>query len=256
MEMELPLSPLMSSVTTRGLLKEFPPAWTVPAERGGKLRLGIPNTGKLRELVGALAEGAYGCDCVNKKLFFAVSDSLEVIRARSVDLPHLVARGIVDVGITGSDYVFESGEDLTQIEDLALITGRICLLSRSGEIPHRPNGETFRIITQYPRHAHALRGQEGFAADIFAVSGAGELYPQFGLSDASVDCVVTGQTARQNGLKIAAVIRPVTTGVYVRAAEADLPVMTSYREIVGRLVDVQRDIREREATQGDRTPLG
>jgi ATP phosphoribosyltransferase len=253
MEIERLLPPLMSSVTTRGLLERFPPAWTAPAERGDKLRLGIPNTGKLRELVGVLAEGAYGCDCVNKKLFFEVSESLEVIRARSVDLPHLVARGIVDVGITGSDYVFESGEDLTQIEDLALITGRICLLSPSGEIPRPPGGEAFRIITQYPRHASSFRDQEGLAAEIFSVSGAGELYPQFGLSHASVDCVVTGQTARQNGLKIAAVIRPVTTGVYVRTAEADRPVMEAYREIVDRLVAVLRDVREREAAAGDGT---
>lgn len=232
------LPPLMASVTTREQITAFPPIWTRQARRDRKLRLGVPNAGKLRELVGELVQGAYGCDCWSKQLFFAVSDELEILRARSTDLPHLVARGLVDVAVTGSDYVFESGEDLVEIADLALITGRICLLTPSGELPQPTPDRPVCISTQYPRHCALLCDTLGLGAEIHSVSGAGELYPQIRFSDASVDCVVTGRTARENGLRIARVIRPVTTGVYVRAAEAGLPAMASYRGITERLVEV------------------
>jgi ATP phosphoribosyltransferase len=228
------LVPLMASVRTRQHLHELRPTWTGAATRSGQMRLGIPNTGKLRDLAGRLVARAFSFDFASKQLLFDVSDELQILRARSTDLPHLLANGIVDVAITGDDYCFESGEDLLLLGDLHMIHGRVCLLTRSGEVP--PRDSTLRISTQYPRHAMAFKERAGLAAQIMLVSGAGELYPRLGLADASVDCVVTGRTCRENGLRIAAVIRPVMTGIYVRTADAASPAMDRYWTLASTLL--------------------
>jgi len=225
----------MASVTTRERLGGFPPVWTRAARRDRRLRLGVPNAGKLRELVGSLVQGAFGCDMLSKQLFFEVNGDLAVLRARSTDLPHLLAQGVVDVAVTGSDYVFESGENLTLVVNLALIVGRICLLTTSGELPPAHRGRRPCISTQYPRHAELFLRTTGIDGEIVCVSGAGELYPRIGVSDASVDCVVTGRTARENDLRIASIIRPVTTGIYVRTPDTDQPAITGYRQVAERL---------------------
>lgn len=188
--------------------------WMQHAGPRTTLRVGVPNTGRLFELSGRLLSLILPFRWNGRGLLFRVSEEVEVLRARSTDLPHLLAHGIVDVAVTGSDYAYESGEDVVEAGDLGLISGRLCLLTASGKMPEG-GAEPFRISTQYPRYAAAYTAREGLHARVLVVTGAGELYPQIGLAEASLDMVVTGETRRQNGLRIAAEVAQVWTGVYL-----------------------------------------
>jgi ATP phosphoribosyltransferase len=184
------------------------------------LRVGVPNTGRLFELSGRLLSLVLPFPWNSRGLLFDVGNETEVLRARSTDLPHLLAHGIVDVAVTGSDYAFESGENVIEAGNLELISGRLCLLTASGGIPETADGSPFRISTQYPRYGRELVEREGLNARVLEVTGAGELYPRIGLAEASLDMVVTGETRRQNGLQIALEVVPVYSAVYVAP---DLP---------------------------------
>ncbi len=237
--------PLMSSVGQRRYLAQHKPTWeTERNKRVEVLRLGIPNTGKLKELTGDLVSCIYDFNYASKQLSFKLENDLEILRARSTDLPHLLAQGIVDLAITGSDYCFESGADLVQVHDLALITGAICLLTKDGALPGSQSGSLPILSTQYPKHASYFLENKGLEGEVRVVSGAGELYPRIGLSDASVDCVVTGRTARHNGLKIAAKIRDVTTGVYRRKEGDHAEKVQAIEDVADRLMSACRQMQE------------
>ena len=241
-----PATPLMGSVTQRRNLLKLKPTWTGRdrLESQVSLRLGIPNTGKLKELVGELIASLVEFNYASKSLFFKLNDDLELVRARSTDLPHLLANGVVDMAITGSDYCFESGEDLVQMDDLALITGQICLLTKDGRMPGNRQDGPLVVSTQYPRHASHLVKSQGLDAEVRVVSGAGELYPRMGLSDASVDCVVTGKTAKHNHLRVAARIRPVTTGIYRRAGGDDPHKLRALEHLAERVMEACTEMRQ------------
>jgi ATP phosphoribosyltransferase len=185
------------------------------------LRVGVPNTGRLFELSGRLLSLILPFPWKSRGLLFDVGNETEVLRARSTDLPHLLAHGIVDVAVTGSDYAFESGEHVIEAGNLELISGRLCLLTASGGFPDTADGSPFRISTQYPRYGRALVEREGLSARVLEVTGAGELYPRIGLAEASLDMVVTGETRRQNGLQIALEVVPVYSAVYLAPDLAD-----------------------------------
>ncbi len=198
--------------------------WDSPRSPRTRCRIGIPNTGKLRSLIAPVLATIYPIDHSSANLLTVIDGRTELVCARSNDLPYLLGSGHVDLIITGSDYCFESGHDLAQLVDLGLIRGKICMLS---PCDNYSAVITPRVIsTQYPRHATLLASTLGAGVEVRTVSGAGEIYPQIGLSDATVDCVVTGRTCRENQMEIRHVIRDVTTGIYVRACDKTNNILT------------------------------
>jgi ATP phosphoribosyltransferase len=111
------------------------------------------------------------------------------------DIPGLVCAGLVDVGVTSTDWVFESGRQFGAMRLLDWCDCRISLISAPSA--KRP---LIRVVTEFPRHAALLRGTH-FPEDvsITTISGSTEsLVPD--VFDACVDCVETGATLRAHNL--------------------------------------------------------
>ena len=88
------------------------------------LRIGIPSKGRLAERTSNLLEQA-GLDFrrQDRTLFARVRGMpIDITFLRTDDIPLLCARGAIDIGITGSDLVAESGTEL--ITRLPLGIGR------------------------------------------------------------------------------------------------------------------------------------
>ncbi len=171
---------------------------TRPSTGGSRPILAVPNTGRLFNHAAEVLRKTLAIDILHDRSLLHETAEVVVVCARSNDIPYLVGRGIATVGLTGYDYVVESGQPLTRVADLGLDPGRVCVLALPGAA-----GRFEVVASQYPRIATGWCADRQPTATVLSVAGAAELYPRLGLADAIVDNVTTGFTARDNGLVIA-----------------------------------------------------
>ena len=78
------------------------------------LRIAIPSKGRLQEAAVELLRSAGLRFRVSGRRLFAVCSETDtrIIFSNVADIPVLVAEGVVDLGITGSDQVAEKGADV------------------------------------------------------------------------------------------------------------------------------------------------
>lgn len=126
---------------------------------------------------------------------------------RAADVPEYVQDGAVDCGITGADLVGERAAAVVQLLPLGF---GYCRLEAA--VLDADPARTFRdldgrrVATVFPRLTRALLGAHGVAVDLAEVTGAVEIAPRLGLSDAIVDLVSSGGTLRTNGLRSVGVL--------------------------------------------------
>jgi ATP phosphoribosyltransferase len=171
------------------------------------LRIGLPSKGRLHEQAGELL-GQAGLKFRRppRSLFARVGDlGVEVIFLRTDDIPVLCAEGAIDMGITGSDLIAESGADVTV--RLPLNVGKcrlaVCVPESSAVAsPRDLNGK--RVATSFPRVTEEYLQSHGAAAHLVSISGSVEIMVALGVADAIVDLVETGSTLAANHLRVMA----------------------------------------------------
>src|SRR6202011_4807707 len=82
-----------------------------PGLTDGRLRLAIPNKGRLAEpAIALLREAGYLFEADERRLFAPCENyPLDLLFVRAEDIPEYTADGVVDLGITGSNLVEERG---------------------------------------------------------------------------------------------------------------------------------------------------
>jgi ATP phosphoribosyltransferase len=122
----------------------------------------------------------------------------EVLILRASDVAAYVERGVCDLGVAGYDTIVEQHADVFIPLDLQFAKCRMVVAGFPDIDPLAL--ENPRIATKYPRIAQDYFLSQGAPAKIIALSGAVEIAPLVGLSDAIVDIVETGSTLRTHGL--------------------------------------------------------
>ncbi len=136
---------------------------------------------------------------------------------RPQEIPLYVQDGHFDLGISGHDWVKESGADVVEVAELPYAktgTGVINMVLAVPEAsPIRtasdiPAGS--RIASEFPRVTEAYFKELGVAVEVLFSYGATEAkVPE--LVDALVDLTETGSTLRRNGLRIVDTLLTSTT---------------------------------------------
>jgi ATP phosphoribosyltransferase len=127
---------------------------------------------------------------------------------RPQEIPKFVAEGYFDLGISGLDWVHETGADVVEVAKLTYSktgegTVRIVVAVHASDPAEtveaiRPGA---RITTEYPRLTGEFFADLGVPVRLFTSYGASEAkVPD--LMDVVVDLTETGTTLRKNGLKI------------------------------------------------------
>lgn len=127
---------------------------------------------------------------------------------RPQEIPTYVDKGYFDLGISGLDWVRETGSDVVEVADLSYSkTGEgnvkiVIAVHRDEPIENanqiRPNS---RVTTEYPELTKKYFESLGVPVQLFHSFGASEAkVPD--LMDVVVDLTETGTTLRKNGLKI------------------------------------------------------
>jgi ATP phosphoribosyltransferase len=147
---------------------------------------------------------------------------------RPQEIPTYVAMGSFDLGISGLDWVRETGADVEEVARLSYSKGgegnvRIVIAVHRDEPVNeasriRPGS---RVTTEYPEITRRYFEELGIPVKLFPSYGASEAkVPD--LMDVVVDLTETGTTLRRNGLKIIGEIMESTTVVIAnRASYAD-----------------------------------
>ena len=169
------------------------------------LRIGIPSKGRLSDLASELLKAAgLSFRRQDRSLFARCREvPVDITFLRTDDIPVLCAEGAIDMGITGSDLVAESGADVRQRLELGV--GK-CHLSVcvpiDSEINSAKDLDGKRIATSFPRITRDYLAAAGAEAHLVELSGSVEVMISLGVADAIVDLVETGSTLAANRLRI------------------------------------------------------
>ena len=174
-------------------------AWMKP------LRLVVPSKGRLKDATLELLEkaGIKPSYLDSRALIVPTNkEDLELVFARPEDIPWIVESGAAEMGITGHDYVVESGRDVAELLDLGYGFSRIVLavprdapIRSPEEIP-----EGFRIATKFVNIASEYVSKKGLKVRIIKISGSAEVMPGIGAADGIIDVTSTGTTLKLHGL--------------------------------------------------------
>ncbi len=167
-------------------------------------RLALPSKGRLHQPALELARDA-GIDVGGSGRALAAHCSrwdIEVLFARSADIPVWLADGAVDAAIAGRNDLVEHSSRAREVAALGF--GRCALrMAVPAEAPidriEQLHGR--RVATSYPRTTGAHLAAARVQAEITTLGGSVELAPRLQAADAVCDLVSTGDTLRANGLR-------------------------------------------------------
>ena len=152
----------------------------------------------------------------------------EVRILRPQEIPTYVEEGLFDLGITGRDWVEETGSDIESLGELRYskatalpvrVVVAVAQDSPAEKVDDLPQG--LRVSTEYPRLTQRFFADRGIEADVRLSYGATEAkIPD--LADCIVDITETGRALRAAGLRVLDTILVSYTEVVAnRAACAD-----------------------------------
>ncbi|MDX6537886.1 MAG: phosphoribosyltransferase, partial [Gaiellales bacterium] len=171
--------------------------------RRGLLRLALPSKGRLAEpATRLLSDAGIQFETTGRTLHAKAHDlDLDLLLARSDDIPVWTAAGDVDLGIAGQNQIVETGADVEPLLELGFGRCRLVLAVPDGaSIGSLADLAGTRIATSYPRTVTARLEAAGVEASVVTLGGSVELAPRLHAADAIVDLVSSGDTLRQNGL--------------------------------------------------------
>jgi ATP phosphoribosyltransferase len=133
----------------------------------------------------------------------------------------LLELGSHDAGFTGADWIRESGADVEEILDLGFDRVRIVAAVPREFDEAKLRSKKLVVATEYVNLAEAWLKKSGYQYRILRTYGATEVFPPDD-ADMIIDNTSSGQTLRDNGLKIIdTLLESSTCFVVSRSALAD-----------------------------------
>ena len=192
------------------------------------LKLGIPK-GSLQEATLELFSRAGWKITISSRSYVPTVDDpeIECLLVRAQEMSRYVETGALDAGITGHDWVVETGSDVEELAELVYAKQRlsrvrwVLAVEEDSAIrqPHDLQGKV--IATEIVRITEEYLKRHGVTARVDFSWGATEVkVPQ--LADAIVEVTETGSSLRANHLRIVdTVLESATVFIMNHAAAAD-----------------------------------
>ena len=176
------------------------------------LKLGIPS-GSLQEATGELFRRAgYKISFRSRSYVPSIDDDeIECLLIRAQEMARYVAAGVLDVGLTGYDWIVETGADVHEVAELVFskvsrrpVRWVLCVPNES-PVQSVRDLEGARIATEAVGLTTTFLSEQGVTANVEFSWGATEVKPPT-LADAIVEVTETGNSLRANNLRIVAEI--------------------------------------------------
>lgn len=172
------------------------------------LKLGIP-AGSLQEATGELFQRAgYRITFSSRSYYPTIDDDeIDCLTVRAQEMARYVEQGVLDAGITGHDWVVETGADVAEVCELVYSkvsrrpTRWVLCVPNDSEVQTVADLQGKRIATEVVNLTGEYLARHGVTADVEFSWGATEVKPPR-LADAIVEVTETGSSLRANNLRI------------------------------------------------------
>src|ERR1700748_1122564 len=180
------------------------------------LRLGIPKGSPQDSTVKLFSKTGWKISIATRSYFPSVDDpAMELVMFRAQEMSRYVEDGVIDVGLTGFDWIQENGSDVQEVLELVYskATSRptrwvLCVPNESTVTkPEQLDGGV--IATELVGFTKKYFEQKGIKVKIEFSWGATEVKAR--LLDAIVDVTETGSSIRANNLRIIDTLMTSTT---------------------------------------------
>jgi len=187
-----------------------------------KLRLLVPKGRIFDKIASLLTEAGFPVAMAERTYRPSLgADWIDAKIMKPQNVGELLELGSHDAGFTGIDWVRESGADVAEVMDLGFDRVKIV-----AAVPQESNDDGLRakklvVATEYVNLAKAWLGKSGYQYRILRTYGATEVFPPDD-ADMIIDNTSSGQTLKDNGLKIiGTILESSTRFVASHAALAD-----------------------------------
>jgi len=172
------------------------------------LKLGIP-AGSLQEATAELFRRAgYKITFSSRSYYPTIDDAeIECLLIRAQEMARYVADGVLDAGLTGHDWIVETGADVHEVKELIFskVSRRpvrwVLAVPNDSPIHSAKDLQDKRIATEAVGLTSAYLQKHGVTAKVEFSWGATEVKPPK-LVDAIVEVTETGSSLRANNLRI------------------------------------------------------
>ncbi len=173
-----------------------------------KLKLGLP-AGSLQETtLDLFRKAGYNISIGERSYYPDIDDEeIECVLMRAQEIPKYVEAGVLDVGLTGKDWICETGVDVQEISELVyskrgLRPVRLVLaVHRDSPINRAEELQGQRVATELVETTRRYLEQKGVSAVVTFSWGATEVKPPR-LADAIAELTETGRSLEANHLRI------------------------------------------------------
>lgn len=177
-----------------------------------KIILGIPKGSLQHATIELFKKAGYNIR-INDRSYKPIidDDEIECLLIRAQEIPKYVANGVIDLGLSGKDWILETRADVLELEDLVYSKtgmGKVKLVlavAENSEIKSVKdlNGKT--IATEFVNVTNDYLKNNGINSNVEFSWGATEVkVPD--LVDAISDLTETGSSLKANNLRILAVV--------------------------------------------------
>jgi ATP phosphoribosyltransferase len=169
-----------------------------------KLRIAVPSKGRLRDDAVEILRGAGLHFRLSGRRLFSICSETEtrIIFSNTQDIPVLVAEGVVDLGITGSDQVLEKRADVVEHNRLGFGRCRVSIAAHKDSLLESPSDLSGKVVgSSFANLARDYFSDQGVEnVHVIAIEGAVEVMVLLGLVDAIVEIVESGNSLLENDL--------------------------------------------------------
>ena len=172
------------------------------------LKIGLPK-GSLQDATVKMFRKAGFNISISERSYFPVIDDeeLKAILIRPQEMSRYVEDGVLDVGITGKDWVLENGSKVVEVTELVYSKQSlrpvrwVVAVAEGSKIKSPKDLEGLRISTELVNLTKKYLRRLGVKAEVEYSYGATEVKPPE-LADAIVEATETGSSLKANNLRI------------------------------------------------------
>ena len=166
------------------------------------LTIALPKGRIAEETMGLLADIFNSEFKFESRKLILKTEKFTFLNVRNQDVPTYVEYGSADLGVVGLDVITEKELDIVDLLDLQIGKCKVAIgIKNDDELDwNRPD---IKIATKMVNITKNYFASKAVGVEVIKLYGSIELAPLVGLADAIVDIVETGETMRENDLKVA-----------------------------------------------------
>ena len=174
-----------------------------------QLKLGVPKVSLEEATIALFRQAGWQIQPRSRNYFPTIDDpEISCALVRSQEMATYVSKGVLDVGLTGLDWILDSGAQVEEVCDLIYSKSSdqpcrwVLVVPQDSDIQRLEDLQGKRVATELVNFTRTYMQERGIDCEVEFSWGATEAKAVEGLVDAVVEITETGSTIRAHGLRI------------------------------------------------------